>query len=155
MYWKYFLIFVAAQFVCLILFSFVVVATLAPLAISVKSQSVARILAMPVMIASGLAQVYFWGFWVAFCSGFATKYATMPTVSYRWLYYVTAFFFCTGPLGYLSHKESQTAQSSLEQRGIARGTLLYSLVAIAAFFVFRVWPGLVEWPYGWALHYVL
>ncbi|MBI3417842.1 MAG: hypothetical protein HY043_21325 [Verrucomicrobia bacterium] len=155
MYWKYFLKFMLADFLCTIVFTFVVVTTLVPLAFGAKVQTAGKILAVPVIVVSGAAQIYFWGFWAAFCSGFAAKYSAMPTVSHRWLYYVTAFFFCTAPLGWLSLEETQVAQSSQERRGIERGTTLYSLVAIAAFLVFCFWPALVEWPYAWALSHIL
>jgi hypothetical protein len=155
MFWRFLLKMFIADFACMFVFAFALMAVLAPFALVARQESPAKILVIPMAVIAGAFQVYFWGLWAAFCSATAAKYSAMAEVSHHWLYYVAGFMFCTGPLGYMAHKETQMAQSYDEVRGIQRGTSLYSLIAVVAFIVFCIRPSLHAWPYSWALRFVV
>jgi hypothetical protein len=78
-------------------------------------------------------QIYFWGFWSAFCVTITIRFTQKPEITWDWLYWITGFMECTSVIGWLAHKERQGSRSLAEVRGIQRGTMLYSLIAILAF----------------------
>lgn len=80
--------------------------------------------------------------WAAFVSGLARYFAANPAVIHAWLYYLTGFFFCMSPLGYMASKE-RDAESLL--------TCLHTGVVAIAFVTFSIWPVLARWLYGWFL----
>ncbi len=138
-------------FLAVLILSVGVMACLAPMALFAKSENPPRALVFPVMGIAAIYQVYFWGFWSAFCVAMTISYTQKPEVTWVWLYWITGFMWCTSLIGWFFHKEQQTSQSLKETRGIQTGTMLYSLVAIVAFLVFAFNPSLMLLPYGWAL----
>lgn len=103
------------------------------------------------MAVGAIYQIYFWGLWSALCVAVTIQFTQKPEVSWYWAYCVSGFMESTSLIAWLSHKERQSSQSDREVRNIEKGTILYSLVAIIAFFVFAFSPSLMIPPYGWAL----
>jgi hypothetical protein len=89
-------------------------------------------------------QIYYWTIWASFCVFTARFYINSPNVRHPWIYFLVAFLFVCGPIGWLSHKESQTAQTIQDQKRINKGTFLYSIVSILAFVIFLIWPKIME-----------
>ncbi len=145
-----------SDFVSIFVFSFFVIALLLPLAaIGLLAEKINKglltIISIPFMIIAGIGQAYFWILWAAYCAFTIQFYIDSPTVSQNWLYYITGFFSVTGPIGWLSHKEKQSATSYDEQKKIQDGTFYYSLIAIVAFIVFCIWTSLLDYKYiSWA-----
>lgn len=106
-------------------------------------------LTYPAMALTGIAQLYFWGLWAAYCAALVVSRTATPGVTHKWLYYLVAFVSLTSPFGYMMHKE-QVAATQRQAQSIASGTMFYSGAAIVAFAVFVFWPGLIQTPYGWA-----
>ena len=154
MFWKFLLKMSVADLLCVYVFAFALVVVLAPLLLIARKESRTKFAGPPLVVVAAAFQIYFWGLWAAFCSATAAKYQQCRK-SLSWLYYLAAFAFCTAPLAYLAHKETMMAQSSAEVSNTERGTALYSLLAIAAFLVFSVWPSLYSWAYSWALGFVV
>ena len=157
MFWKFLIIMIAADFLCFIIFAFLVTALLAPLALVGRKNSVALItaVAIPQIILAGVVQIYFWGLWAAFCSAMAAKYSVMPEISHHWVYYVVAFLCCTAPITYMESREIAAAENASEASSTRRGTSVYRAIAIAAFVVFSIWPSLYSWPYSWVLTHIV
>ena len=149
-YLKFFFLLLIADFPAIMLFSFGLSAFLAPLALLAKSKDPPVIVIIPFLILVVAFQIYFWGAWSAFCVAVAYNFASKPEVTWDWLYFITGFFESTSLIGWLSYKE-RMGSSAEDQRGIAAGTMWYSLVAIAAYLVFAIWPDLMNVPYGWLL----
>jgi hypothetical protein len=126
-------------------------ACIAPMALFAKSESPPKLVALPFLGIAGIYQIYFWGFWSAFCVAMTIKFTHKPEVTWNWLYWIVGFIWCTSLIGWLAHKEKQNSQSQEEARGIQKGTTLYSLIAIVAFLAFSFFPSLTLPPYGWAL----
>ena len=101
----------------------------------------------PFIFIANVGQAYFWILWAAYCAFTILFYKDSPSVFHNWLYYVTGFFTVTGPIGWLSHKEKQTATSKDELQKIQGGTFYYSLIAIVAFIVFCIWTNLLNYKY--------
>lgn len=134
-----------------IVFSVGVLACVAPLRLIGKSPNPPKAVIYPFLAVAGAFQVYFWGFWSAFCVTMTLGFTNKPAVTWDWLYWVAAFGWCTSLIGWFAHKEQQTSASAADSEGIRRGSTLYSLVAIGAFLLFAFAPRLMEPPYGWAL----
>jgi hypothetical protein len=71
------------------------------------------------------------------------------------LYYIVAFVFVAGPIGWLAAKERSGAETVEEARGISGGSTMYSAFALFAFVVFSIWPALMRPPYHWLLRFLL
>jgi len=138
-------------FLAVLIFSIGLMACIAPMALFAKSESPPKLVALPFLGIAGIYQIYFWGFWSAFCVAMTIKFTHKPEVTWNWLYWIVGFIWCTSLIGWLAHKEKQSSQSHEEARGIQKGTTLYSLIAIVAFLAFSFFPSLILPPYGWAL----
>ena len=145
------IIFLFAGFSAVLIFSVGLMVTLAPMALFAKSGSPSKAFMLPLMGIAGIYQVYFWGFWAAFCVAMTIRFTQKPEVTWDWLYWITGFMECTALIGWLAFKERQGSGSLAEVRGIEKGTILYSLIAIAAFLVFAFAPSFMLRPYGWTL----
>lgn len=133
------------------IFSIGLIACVAPMALFAKSDSPPKLVTLPFLGIAGIYQIYFWGFWSAFCVAMTIKFTHKPEVTWIWLYRIVGFIWCTSLIAWLAHKEKQRSQSLEEARGIQKGTTLYSLIAIVAFLAFSFFPSLILPPYGWAL----
>jgi hypothetical protein len=140
-----------AGFPAVLIFSVGLMVTLAPMALFAKSGNPPKAFMLPLMGIAGIYQVYFWGFWSAFCVAMTSKFTQKPEVTWDWLYWITGFMECTALIGWLAFKERRGSRSLAEVGGIEKGTILYSLIAIAAFLVFAFAPSFMLRPYGWAL----
>jgi hypothetical protein len=140
-----------AGFLAVFIFSVGLMACVAPMALFAKSENPPKAFMLPLIGIAGIYQIYFWGFWSAFCVTMTIRFTQKPEVTWDWLYWITGFMECTSVIDWLAHKERQGSRSLAEVRGIQRGTMLYSLIAILAFLVFAFAPSLVLPPYGWAL----
>jgi hypothetical protein len=140
-----------AGFGALLIFSFGLMACLAPIALFAKWGSPPKAVVLPLMGIAAIYQMYFWGLWSAFCVAMTLSYTQKPDVTWDWAYWTAGFMECTSPIGWLAHKERQSSQSLEEVRNIQKGTMLYSLIAIVAFAVFAFFPSLMSAPYGRAL----
>lgn len=138
----------------LLIFSLVVVALAAPLALFSRSRNPPKALVVPFFALLAGGQVYFWGLWAAFCVAATYHYTTKPEVTWNWLYWAAGFVWCASLIGYLSHNEQLMSESTAEAAGVQKGTMFYSLIALAAYVAFAIWPRLMIWPYGWFLHLV-
>lgn len=141
----------AAGFAAVIVFSIGNVACIAPVALFRNSKEPPKAAVYPIFAVAAGFQVYFWGFWAAFCVAITTRFTHKPEVTWDWRYWVAGFSWCTSLIGWLAHKEQMTSESGAEARSTARGTTLYSLVAIVAFLLFSFAPSLMSAVYGWAL----
>lgn len=155
MFWMFLLKLFVADWICVLLFAIGLMVVLAPFALVARKESGTTIAAIPMLVVAVAFQAYFWGLWGGFCSATAIKHSAMPDVSHHWLYYVVGFGFCTAPLSWMASKERMMSQTAEEARGVERGASQYSLIAIAAFIVFSIWPSLSEWPYSWILRFVV
>jgi hypothetical protein len=145
-------ILLCGSFLAVLIFSIGLMVCIAPLARFAKSDNPPKMVTLPFLGIAGIYQIYFWGFWSAFCVAMTIKFTYKPEVTYNWLYWIVGFIWCTSLIGgWLAHKEKQSSQSFEEARGIQKGTILYSLIAIGAFLVFAFSPSLMLTPYGWAL----
>ena len=104
------------------------------------------------MLVYVLMAVIFVGFlylicgWSAYVAIFTHKITLLPSVQHDWFYFVSGFFLCHGPLGYMASKEGKDQQS---------GSCLHILAAMAAYIVFCIWPAVAEPLYGWFLQLVI
>jgi len=96
-------------------------------------------------------QIYFWGFWSAFCVAMTIKFTHIPAVTWDWLYWIMGFGWCIYLIKLMAYKEMQSIQSYKEARWMQKGTSFYLLITIVAFLVFSFSPSLMLPPYGWAL----
>jgi bacteriorhodopsin len=76
------------------------------------------------------AQFFFWIIWAAFCASMSLQAASGSTLTYRFLCYLIGFAFCTGPIGYLLHKEQRTAETSNERIRIETGAIMYGIAVM-------------------------
>lgn len=161
-YWRMLLRFIISDFISIFIFSWFVIALMLPLApiglLGDKLNSgFATVISIPLIVIAGIGQAYFWILWASYCTQTVQIFIASPTVTHSWIYYVTGFFSVTGPIGYLSSKESQSASSYEEQKRIKTGTVYYSLIAVVAFIVFCVWTDLLSskylsWLNDWLLY---
>ena len=147
---KYNAILLVSAFPAILLFSFGLIACLAPLALFMKSKKPPLIAVIPSMILAGAFQLYYWGIWSAYCVATTYKFTLRPTVTWDWIYFVAGFLDASFLIAWLSHKERQ-GESAASQKEIASGTMYYALAAWLAFITFAIWPKLMIRPYGWAL----
>ncbi len=138
-------------FLAVLIFSIGLMACIAPLALFAKSESLPKVVMFFLLSIAGAYQIYFWGFWSAFCVAMTFKFTQKPEVTWDWLYWISGFMWCFSLIGWLAHKEKQSSQSLEESRGIQKGTTRYSLIAIVAFLAFAFFPSLILPLYGWAL----
>jgi hypothetical protein len=143
-----------AGFLAVLIFSIGLMALLAPMALFKESESRPKAITVLIYSILGIYQIYFWGFWSAFCVVMTFKFAQKPEVTLPWLYWIAGFIWCISLIGWLAQKERQGSQSLEEAQSIQKGTTFYSLIAIAAFLVFAFLPSLMQQPYGWALKYL-
>lgn len=146
---KYNAILLLAGFPAILIFSFGLMACLAPLALFSKTNKPPFILMLPLMILAGAFQLYFWGLWSAYCVAVTYKFTLRPAVTWDWLYFVTGFFNSSSLLVWLSHKEQQ-GESLGRQQETQRGTIYFAAIVWIAYIVFAVWPSLITPAYGWA-----
>lgn len=151
-YWRMFLRFLISDFVAITIFSFLIMALVLPFApigllFEKFNKGLLNVLSIPFLVIAGIVQAYFWILWAAYCVFTIHFYMDSPSVSYNWLYYLTGFFSVTGPIGFISNKESQSVNAYEEQKKIKSGTLYYSLIAIVAFLVFCIWADMLEFKY--------
>lgn len=161
-YWRMLLRFIISDFISIFIFSWFVIALMLPLApiglLGDKLNSgFATVISIPLIVIAGIGQAYFWILWASYCTQTVQIFIASPTVTHSWIYYVTGFFSVTGPIGYLSSKESQAASSYEEQKRVKTGTVYYSLIAVVAFMVFCVWTDLLSskylsWLNDWLLY---
>jgi len=144
-------IIIFAGFIAILIFSIGLMACLAPMALFAKSENPPEAFMLPLMGIAGIYQVYFWGFWSAFCVAVTITFTHKPEVTWDWLYWITGFIDSASLIGWLAHKERQGSQSLKEARRIGKGTTFYFLIAIVAFLVFAFAPSLMLPPYAWAL----
>lgn len=130
-----------AGFVGILVFSLGVVACLAPLKSFRDGENPPRTAVLILVGVAAIFQIYFWGFWSAFCVATTLKFTQKPEVTWDWLYWLAGFAESVSLIGWLAHKEP----------GSSKGTGFYSLIAIVAFLVFAFAPSLMLPPYGWAL----
>jgi hypothetical protein len=133
-----------------LVFSFVVVPLFGLAAITMRGTR-PSLFTYPVLALLVAVQAYFWGGWAAYCSWLAGGYAASPRAWAGWIYYLLAFFGCTGPIGYLTATEQRAAQSEGEVTNIAAGSFRYSVIVVVAYVVFSIWPGIAVPLYGWLL----
>lgn len=155
MFWKFFLLLLAADFAVTLLFSIVyVVATTAGALLAAATKHHPR-LSIAVVLAFGLfhraVQLYFWGGWAAFCSEMTHKFSTHPSVSHHWLYWLWAFFAAYSPLAWITHRASEAADSTTEVERTRNWGFLWCLAAIVGFLVFAFWRDGAQIVYGWFL----
>jgi hypothetical protein len=148
-FWRMIGRFLIANFLSILIFSFYLsglfLLTYPLLALSQKLRSgFSTIISFLTILILGLVQIYFWSNWAAYLSTNVQFYINSPFVKHSWIYYVAGFFAVGGPLGWLSNKESQTAQNPEETKNIQSGTVYYSLISFAAFIIFCIWPNLMN-----------
>lgn len=141
-----------ASFPAALIFSIGLVVCMAPVAPFLTTQSPAKWVAVPAMVIAASYQVYFWGLWAAFCVAVTLRVTQKPEVTWDWVYWICAFSWCSSLLGWMSHKERQSASSAAEANSAQAGAMLYSMVAVVAFLLFGYSPSLAAWPYGWFLN---
>ncbi len=149
-YWGMFWRFLVADFIATLLVSFLIVILILPITgialLSEKIKSSAlSFLTIPFVLVAGLGQLYFWVLWASFCVFHMHYYMDSPNVSHRWLYYLTGFFAAIAPMGYLSTKEQETADTNTERNRIANGSFMYILLTIVAYIVFCIYPNLMDY----------
>jgi hypothetical protein len=160
-YWRMFLRFIISNFISIFVFSFFVIALLLPLVpiglLGDKIKSgLATIVTIPFILIAGVGQAYFWALWAAYCAQTVQIFIANPAVTQSWIYYATGFFSVTGPIGWLSSKESQSAKTYDDQKRIQGGTFYYSLISVVAFIVFSIWTDIlnskyISWLNDWLL----
>src|SRR5262245_9937381 len=121
MFWRFFIKLLVANFLVVLIFSFVlVVGVVLPfglaLAATEKHPILKRLLALPLTTIPGVLQLYFWGGWSAFCVALAHKYTSAQMSSWHWVYWLVALASCISPLAWLTQQESIGAKSSSEVR---------------------------------------
>ena len=147
----FFVILLFSSFLAVLILSVGVMACVAPMTLFAKSENPPRALAFPVIGLAAIYQVYFWGFWSAFCVAMTIRFTQKPEVTWDWLYWTVGFMGSYSVIGWLMFKEQKMSRSPADVRGIQGGATMYSLVAVIAFLVFAFNPSLMELPYGWAL----
>lgn len=110
-----------------------------------RLQALMPVFSYPVMAIMSIANVYILAGWSAYCAFRTVAFASHPEVTHGWLYYITGFSLCEGPLGYMASKEGPETPT---------GTFLHVVIAMAAFVVFCIWPILMDLPYGWLLRWL-
>ena len=144
-FWRMIGRFLIADFVVILIFSFYLIGffllTYPFLALSKKGRAgLSKMFTLISLLILGVAQIYFWTIWAAYLSTNVQFYIDSQSVRHIWIYYLAGFSAVIGPLGWLSYKESQTAQNPEESRNIQSGTVYYSFISFAAFIVFCIWP---------------
>ncbi|MBU1206909.1 MAG: hypothetical protein KKH04_08290 [Proteobacteria bacterium] len=99
-----------AGFLAVLIFSIGLIACIAPMALFAKSESPPKVVMLPLLSIAGAYQIYFWGFWSAFCVAMTFKFTQIPEVTWDWLYWITGFMWCISVIGWLAHKEKQSSQ---------------------------------------------
>lgn len=117
-----------------------------------KSDNIPKSILYPFMVIVGAYQIYFWGFWSAFCVAITIKFIHNPDVSYNWLYWIAGFISCLSLLGWLEAKSKLGSQSVEESRRIEEGSKFYILITIVAFLLFSFAPSYSILPYGYLLN---
>ena len=144
----YNLILIAAAIPALLILSVGVLGLLSPLAMFSKSGDPPKLISYPLIGLAGLFQVYFWGFWAAFCVAITYKYTLKPEVTWDWIYFIFGFMACGSLIGWLHHKERQSGETS---KPFEYGTVMYALLAQVGYIAFAIKPTLMLVPYEWAL----
>lgn len=147
-FWRMIGRFLIANIASIIIFSFYLgglFLLLTPLIlVSKKSESsFSQIIAGLTIIILGIAQIYFWTIWAAYLASNVIFYTDSTLVNHKWIYYVVGFMAVSGPLGWLSNKESQTADSYEDVARIKSGTNYYSIISFAAYLAYCIWPKLL------------
>jgi hypothetical protein len=138
-------------FLAVLIFSIGLMTCSIPMALLSKTENPPKVLMLPLLGIAVVYQIYFWGFWSAFCVAMTIKFTHKPEVTSNWLYWIAGFMWCISLIGWLAHKEKQSSQSLEDARVIRKGTTLYSFIAIVVFLIFALSPSLMLPPYGWAL----
>lgn len=103
------------------------------------------VFAYPLIALIFIGFVYILCGWSAYVAARVLIYSSQPIVTHKWVYYVTGFMLCHGPLGYMAAKEGREGSMS---------SLLHVSIAMATFILFCIWPRLMAWPYGWFLNLI-
>jgi hypothetical protein len=145
-----------SDFAVIFIFSFWVVLlaavtfpfTWASASLAKYNRPLALIVASPAILLMFVVQAYFWLAWAAWCAVVARGYAETAYVPL--LYYLTAFTFCTGPIGYMMHKELQTLRPDEAASGskIVNGSAMYGTVAVLGYLAFVIWPNLERFAFS-------
>ena len=109
-------------------------------ALAGSNEKSARFFFLPLMACGGLAQVFYWLVWAAFCQ-LVSLYFAIHAGGYGWIYRVIAFGDCLLPLAYLSANEAAVDEAA---PGKFTGALIYTLLTAVGFVVFSVWPQLLH-----------
>jgi len=149
-YWRMLFKLILADFIVVLVFSFMVVVLTLPMApLSLLKGKINKlifnVLQFPIIVITGIAQVYFWILWASFCAYTVRFYIDSPSVTCGWFYYLTAFTFVSAPIGYLGHKESNYPNTPNEKKNIDLGVIFYGTVAIVGFIVFCIWSNLMDY----------
>ena len=142
---------ILSGFVALFCFSIALILLLLPLVIFSRYRNPPKTLVIPLMGFAGCYQVYFWGFWSAFCVAFVIKYTQNGNGTWDWIYWILGFIWCISLIGWLSHKERQMSRSNEEIFSVYKGSTIYSLISIVTFLFFSFAPSYSLTPYGYLL----
>jgi hypothetical protein len=143
-------------FLNLLLSSIVIPWILAPLSIStlaqaslgtgsIENKSIPAAVTYSLMGLRVLITVYILCGWSAYGTTQAIIYSSGPSVEHAWIYFVIGFFLCHGPIIYMFSKDRLRS---------AVGSFFGIAITMDAYIIFSIWPTLMEWPYGWFLHWV-
>lgn len=152
-FWRMFFRFLISSFIFIFIFSLLVIILMIPLAIFGKllenfnPTATALLITIPFTLLAGIGQAILWILWSAYCVFTMHFFIDSPEVSHKWIYYLTSFLWTTGPIGWLSYKEKQSADNISEQKKINVGANYYSLIIIVAFITLTIWPNLLEFKY--------
>ena len=89
------IILLAAGLIAVLIFSFGFMVCLAPMALLAKSEKPPKAFVLPILGIAGIYQMYFWGFWSAFCIAMTISFTQKPEVTWDWLYWIAGFMWCT------------------------------------------------------------
>jgi hypothetical protein len=77
-----------------------------------------------------------WG-WAAYIAHLSQIWSAAPEVTQHWLYFVTGFFGCVGPLLSMAAGETNI------------GSVIHFYLTSIAFIIFCIWPVTATTLYGW------
>ena len=118
----------------------------------------------------------FWGFWAAYCVGITYQFASVSTVTFKWVYWVISFISCITLLSWLAFKEKQNiaveysdkhyyANDKIDQlellvtqikeeKNVDRSTFLWQIYTFIIYAIFVLYPPLMVIIYGPALRFL-
>jgi hypothetical protein len=128
---------------------------LLPLGMFKKPQQAVTVLLLGL---ASLYLIYFSGCWAAFCGAMTYKYTNKPEVTWDWLYFLIGGLWCVSLSRFWVKATIEVNPSEGEQVPVQlqMGVYLFphiatisSIVAIASYICFAIWPSLMRVPYGW------